>query len=97
MLSIAASASAIRCGNKNVNITPAPSLANGPVGEIMKNREPIYSRVIVRDILVKTRGKVLFSILNPTFLSCLFYSFCSIFTIKFCEYIRNIISYCSFR
>ena len=43
--------------------------------------QPIYGKVITSDILVKTRGKVF---LNPSFLSCLFYSFCSIFTIKFC-------------
>jgi hypothetical protein len=65
MLSIAAIASALRCGYKNANSTPTPSLVIGPDGETMKNREPIYSKVIARDILFKTSEKSLLFILQP--------------------------------
>ncbi|MEZ7740070.1 hypothetical protein O3794_00675 [Gemella sanguinis] len=59
MLSIVASASAIRCGNRNANNIPAPSLAIGSDGETMINRKPIYSMVIARDILFKSSEKLL--------------------------------------
>ncbi len=59
MLSIVEIASALRCGYKNSNSTPTPSLVIGPDGEAMKNREPIYSRVIARDILFKSSEKSL--------------------------------------
>ena len=83
IFNIVAIAYVTKCGNRNA-ITipiPSPSLGSKLDGVNKINSAPIYSKVIPRDILVKTRGKVF---LNPAFLSCLFYSFCSIFTIKFC-------------
>ena len=86
IFNIVAITNVTKCGNRNAIIIPipSPSLGSELDGVNKINSAPIYSKVIPSDILVKTRGKVLFFILYPTFLSCLFYSFCSIFTIKFC-------------
>ena len=53
MLSIAASASAIRCGNRIANAKTAANLSVGSeLDSVVKiNRKPKYSKVIARDIL----------------------------------------------
>ena len=66
IFNIVAIAYVTKCGNRNA-ITipiPSPSLGSELDGVNKINSAPIYSKVIPSDILVKTRGKVLFFIIK---------------------------------
>ena len=66
IFNIVAIAYVTKCGNRNAIIIPipSPSLGSELDGVNKTNSAPIYSKVIPSDILVKTRGKVLFFIIK---------------------------------
>ena len=83
IFNIVAITNVTKCGNRNAIIIPipSPSLGSELDGVNKINSAPIYSKVIPRDILVKTRGKVLFFIIK--LLSFIFLNYTNCFFLFF--------------